>query len=334
MNPSAFWSCSYLPWELPLAFDFTPRRLWGITGATPRADRFLPANLCSYSRTFYEKALQATRDKDIFLIADCCDSNRRLADALEETFPSKVFLLSLPHARKHWPFFSAELKRLASFLEVKREVTLEWEKLERAYTSIEDLRKIWQKLEERKRQGKVTALTYFHALRALNTLPCQEAEPEIISALGVPVRPPRLRTFLLGTSLDDEEVWRLFDELGLRVVGDDLCYGEKQFETSPELERSDPFGSLARGVLSRPPCPRFTDLEDRWEGLLRKMLERNTEAVIFFATKYCDAYSYDRPILGEKLRASGIPLLILEQDYTQRTDQQLRTRLEAFCERL
>src|SRR5690606_17561484 len=114
---------------------------WAKTGATPGADRFLPANLCSYARAFYEGALQLAQSEDIFLLVDCCDSNRRLADALEETFPGKIFLLSLPRSRKYWSFFSAELERLSYVLESRNGNTLSWERLESAYARVEELRK-------------------------------------------------------------------------------------------------------------------------------------------------------------------------------------------------
>jgi len=321
----ALWNCSYLPPELPLQAGFIPVRLKAKSGTTPRADRFLSANLCSYARAFLEQAL-SNGDDSLFLIADCCDSVRRLADALMRSFPGRVFLLFLPRSPEHWPFFAGELRRLWEFLLEASERKLKENSLWEAIEVTAERRAKLREMEKGKFRGKIQPLDYFHALQSLNDFSQKfEPAPENESSEN--------RAFLLGTNLDDQEIWEIFQELNLRIVGDDLCYGEKQGEMIWQSREGDPFDFLARLYLSRPPCPRMKNLEERWGDLSEKIRGRDVKGVLLFPTKYCDPFFYDLPILGEMFRESGIPFVVLEQDYSQRPSQQLRTRIEAMLEK-
>ncbi|MCR4433825.1 MAG: 2-hydroxyacyl-CoA dehydratase family protein [Caldiserica bacterium] len=321
----ALWNCSYLPLELPLAFEFMPVRMTGKTGTTPRADRFLPVNLCSYARSFLEESL-LMKDESVFLLADCCDSVRRLADALEHEFPGKVFLLFLPRSQDNWEFFREELRRLQGFLSQLKGTSLKDGQILEATEIVAQRRERFREWEALKREGLIRPLDYFHALQALNDF-SQDLEPVKVSPSG------GAKVFLLGTNLDDEEVWEIFEELELRIVGDDLCYGEKQGEISCGFSRGDPLEPLALSYLSRPPCPRMRNLEERFSDLLQKIEERKVDGVLLFPTKYCDSFFYDLPLLHDMLRERGIPFVVLEQDYSQRPAEQLRTRIEAMLEK-
>ncbi|MCR4428559.1 MAG: 2-hydroxyacyl-CoA dehydratase family protein [Caldiserica bacterium] len=321
---TAFFNCSYLPLEIPLAFGLTPVRIKGVTGRTPRADRFLPVTLCSYARSFLEEALK--QKGSLFILVDCCDSVRRLADALEVEFPGKVFLSFLPRAPENWGFFAGELEKLWKFLAEYLGVHPENANLTEALERLQRRREVLRGWIKFQREGVVDPLDYFHAIQAFNDFRMAMDPPELKSK-------GKSRIFLLGNSIDEEEVWSILAEMGARVVGDDLCYGEKQAEIEIEAEGEPTLESLSRAYLSRPPCPRMWNLDDRYEDLISKVKERKVDCALLFPTKYCDSFLYDLPLLREGLRKSGIPSIVLEQDYSQKPAQQLRTRIEALLEK-
>lgn len=321
---TAFFNCSYLPLEIPVSFGLTPVRLKGFTGKTPKADRFLPITLCSYARSFLEEALK--QEEGIFILVDCCDSVRRLADALEVQFPGRVLLLFLPRSPENWGFFKEELKKLWAFLKKYSPLEPDNVNLCNGLEVLKNRRKILKEWIKFQREGVLNPLDYFHGIQAFNDLRKMLNHPE-------PIPEGKYRIFLVGNSLDEEEVWEIFSEMGARVVGDDLCYGEKQAEVEINFEGEITLDDLSKVYLSRPPCPRMKNLNDRYHNLISKVEEREADCLLLFPTKYCDSFLYDIPLLKEALKRRGIASIVLEQDYTQKPSQQLRTRIEALLEK-
>jgi len=49
-------------------------------------------------------------------------------------------------------------------------------------------------------------------------------------------------------------------------------------------------------------------------------------------TKFCDPEEFDYPIFKKRLEAKNIPHVYLETDLELETDEQARTRIQAFVE--
>ena len=50
--------------------------------------------------------------------------------------------------------------------------------------------------------------------------------------------------------------------------------------------------------------------------------------------KFCDPEEYDQPYYEADLRQSGIPFLTIEIDQQNASYEQIRTRVQTFCEML
>ena len=81
----------------------------------------------------------------------------------------------------------------------------------------------------------------------------------------------------------------------------------------------------ARALLGQIPCMRMTDKSGR------KQLynDPGLQGVVYHTVKFCDYYGFEYAQLKEEL---SVPLLKLESDGTRQSQEQLRTRLEAFAE--
>ncbi len=278
--------------------------------------------------------MRQAKTEDLFLLADCCDADRRLADALEASFPGQTFLLFLPRAEESWPELANELRRLAGFLAEKSGRPMEEEALRGAIIEEEALRQNRRRLHERQSLGSISPMSYYEALRSWYGCNPEECVPLNGGSTEESSDPgERAPIILLGNSLDVRSFWRMLEELSFTVVGDDLCYGEKLSQVQVQVG-VEPFEALARAYLARPPCPRTQRLEERWDDVLRRGIDRGAIGAIFIPTKFCDYYAYELPILVPRLRAAGLPTLVLEMDYGQVSSEQLRTRLEAFRESL
>ena len=81
----------------------------------------------------------------------------------------------------------------------------------------------------------------------------------------------------------------------------------------------------ARALLGQIPCMRMTDKS----GRKRLYNDPGLAGVVYHTVKFCDYYGFEYAQLKEEL---SVPLLKLESDGTRQSQEQLRTRLEAFAE--
>ena len=94
-------------------------------------------------------------------------------------------------------------------------------------------------------------------------------------------------------------------------------------------EDTDDFDELmegyARALLGQLPCMRMTDLS------ARKALYNAPDlaGVVYHTIKFCDYYGFEYADIKEKL---AVPIVKIESDGTRQSQEQLRTRLEAFAE--
>jgi benzoyl-CoA reductase/2-hydroxyglutaryl-CoA dehydratase subunit BcrC/BadD/HgdB len=105
-------------------------------------------------------------------------------------------------------------------------------------------------------------------------------------------------------------------------------------------ETADPL----EGIVSRYlhiHCPRSyipagasreADLENRFGYIGEFVKAWRADGVIFYIIRYCDTCELDGPDLREYLNGRGIPVLMIEDDYSTSTLGQLRTRVQAFLE--
>ena len=61
--------------------------------------------------------------------------------------------------------------------------------------------------------------------------------------------------------------------------------------------------------------------------------EWKADGCIFYVIRYCDSHGFDIPDARDLLKSRGIPVLVLEGDYTLMKEQ-LKTRIQAFLEML
>ncbi len=99
--------------------------------------------------------------------------------------------------------------------------------------------------------------------------------------------------------------------------------------------QKDLLGGLAKSYLNRPSCPRMSDRVTERADFLREMAERfKVDGVIFQKIRYCDLWGGESIYLEKILKELNIPLLSLEREYTLSGVGQLKTRVQAFLERI
>ena len=93
--------------------------------------------------------------------------------------------------------------------------------------------------------------------------------------------------------------------------------------------------SIAVSYLNRPSCPGMCDQVDERNDYVKEMVEQfNVDGVIFQRMRYCDLWGGQILTLRQELKEADIPLLELEREYILGSTGQLKTRAQAFLERI
>lgn len=340
-------TCAYTPLPLIDAAGLVPFRILPMGAAPDRAGGVLHDNICPHVKRVLDRALAGDLPELAgVVLMNSCDAMRRLADAWQTAGPGdEVILVDLPvdGSQNAAAYFAGELDRLANRLAAwsGREVTTD--AVTRSVERYNNLAAGLDRLAERAARDALPGGR--RALQEMANRSVTEPAAECLVALKRLAEAPdppqgrdsRVPVLLFGNVLPDPEAFDLFEACGCRIVADDVCTGARQMAPIQLDGGEDVMRTLARWILSRPPCART--LETDQPGLLaRHVLKRAEECgargVIAHVMKFCDPYLARLPAVREALRQADLPLLVLEGDCTLRSLGQHRTRIEAFAEML
>ena len=74
--------------------------------------------------------------------------------------------------------------------------------------------------------------------------------------------------------------------------------------------------------------------DERFNRILDLARDFRVDGVISQIIRYCVSYAHDLPLLTERLKAQGIPVLALDVEYGTSGSGQIQTRVQAFLEML
>ncbi len=345
--------CCFVPLEILSAFDLVPYRIHGnVTKPIEQADTCLETTLCPYVRSCFDLALKGEYDfLDGLVVPHTCDTIQRIYDIWKyyRSFPYFHFI-NVPHmiAPSSYEFFKNELKIFIKSLEKFTGQTLTSERLEEAIQLHNENRSLLRQLYElRKPQPPLVSGTNVTKILIIGMgIPVEEYNT-LVKRLIKEVQEYPLdgnkqfpRILVYGNEIDDIAFIKLIEDSGAYVVMDDLCTGSRTFWKDVKLT-PDPLDGIAEHYLRDISCPRTyipkmetrqKDLDNRFGYLRNFITEFKVKGAIFYIIRYCDTYDLEAPDVRDYLKEQGIPVLVLEDEYTMVSIGQLRTRIQAFLE--
>jgi benzoyl-CoA reductase subunit C len=340
--------CSFVPEEILHAADILPYRVRAPGCAeTSMADVYLSQVNCTFVRACLDLVLQDSYGfLDGLVFTWSCDHIRRLYDLVREIKPTAFPLLhfiDVPHkdSEEAVTLFAEELTKFKENLETTFAIEISDARLRDAIEATNETRTLLRRLYEFRRRehppltgtdtlnvvlaATVTPRSYYNNL--LRTLLRDLDEREVISD-------HRARLLVAGGGCDDPAWFRIIEELGGLIVADTTCFGSRYFWEPVELD-DDPIRGLARSYLRRSLCPRMVEkVEDRARFVEEMTKRSRADGVIYQHIRYCDLWGGEQLPMRKKLKEANIPLLILDREYRLGTRGQLKTRVQAFLERL
>jgi benzoyl-CoA reductase/2-hydroxyglutaryl-CoA dehydratase subunit BcrC/BadD/HgdB len=146
----------------------------------------------------------------------------------------------------------------------------------------------------------------------------------------------RARIMIVGGELDDPEYIKIIEEQGGLVVTDSTCFGTRLMWRPVDEDNLDPVQALASYyIYDRPSCPRmYGDQERRIDYTRELAKEFNVDGIIGERLLFCDQWLVEHYMTSLDLKDDGIPFMALDREYILSGKGQLRTRVQAFLEKL
>ena len=345
--------CSFVPLEIITATGIVPFRILGnAEEPITKADTYITSAACPFLRSCFDIAFKGEYD---FLdgIVSCysCEGVENCFPIWRYYFkPAYAYIIDMPHGLNPWDFrfFREEIDAFKRHFEAFAGCEITEESLRRAIHLHNENRALVRELYDLRKEEPplLTGSEVIQTLVAAMSVPvneCNDLLRSVIDEVRQRVEQPNkgsVRLFIWGSPIDNARFMKLIEECGANVVMDDLCVGSRHYWADVEAT-DDIVGGLSRRYLDGVRCPRTLresggtykeDNELRFNHLKKWLTEFQIDGAILQTIRFCDPCGWEIPDLKVYLEEQGVPVLILEHEYSVAAIETLRTRIEAFIE--
>ncbi|OPY78642.1 MAG: R-phenyllactate dehydratase beta subunit [Syntrophorhabdus sp. PtaU1.Bin058] len=333
-----------VPEEIIYAFDFLPVSLIGTDKPLKKAPSRLPDNACSLARSNLELALSYEGDLfDGFVLPQVCDTTQHLSDIWRISFPGKYVESYLaprqvdrPSAR-YW--VKEEIERLIASLSNWSGKSINDKALNDAIAITNENKRLLQEMYEikKKNPGTITNKQFFSMVKLAMQVDKAEFN-KTLKNIKASLKPKKGKNYtdviLVGITCDPPEVYDIFDEAKLNVIGDTLVTGSRYLQgIAPQ--NGNPVEALTeRHMKNGFFSPIHDNVYKHFEEVKALYKATGAKAIIYVHIEFCESQEYDLPDLKKMIRQEGMPMHILDTEYQTVSLSHLRTRLQAFFESL
>jgi benzoyl-CoA reductase/2-hydroxyglutaryl-CoA dehydratase subunit BcrC/BadD/HgdB len=128
----------------------------------------------------------------------------------------------------------------------------------------------------------------------------------------------------------------LIEGMNAIIVGEESCVGERGSRGHVHVS-DESIEGMINAIVNRYleiDCAIFTPNTDRLEHIKSMAKEYNADGVILYILNFCSPYLIESLTVEKELEDAGIPAIRIETDYSQEDIGQIKTRIEAFIERI
>ncbi len=342
------WLCTYVPEEVIHAAGVLPIRIVGDSTETDLEDgtAYFYVNNCSFSRSCLQLGLRNEYDFLNGVVGgSTCDGARRLFD-LWRSYVGTPFHHVLTVPRKYTEaaqdLYYSQVKQFKEHLEEFLGVQITDEALRHSIAVYNESRMLLKSLYELRKLNAppITGAETMDVLNASFRMPKElfnEYLRELLDELSRSESAHKgiARLMVTGSVMTNPEFVKSIENLGGLVVADELCTSTRYW-SDPVILDGDrtPLQAISQRYLSNFPCARMFPSDERFDRILELVRDFRVDGVISQIIRFCTPYAHDLPLLTDRLRAQGIPILALDVEHGSSGSGQIQTRVQAFLEML
>ena len=345
--------CCYPPLEIMTALDFLPVRILGdMDEPITIADGYLPTVMCIFYRSCFDCGMKGHYDfLDGFVGAHACDGAERTSHIWKHYIKSPCnFFLDIPHTshKEAVDYFKHQLGYFKETLEEFAGKKTDLDRLKETISLHNEQRSLVRDLYNLRKPDPplINGSEMLEVIMSLMMVPIEEGNAllkDVIEEVKARKDLPEKKTGRLlvwGSLIDNTAFTDLIESSGFNIVVEDTALGARPFWHDIEITE-DPLEGLAKHYLQEIKCPRTfsktgasyqEDLDNRFSYLKDFVKYWNVNGVFGNIIRNCDIHGYEVPAVKDYLEGLGLPVLIIEQDYSTAAFESLRTRFQAFAE--
>jgi len=348
--------CVFVPEELVLAVDAVCVGLCaGAEFGFDEAEKYLPRNTCSLIKSAFGfklgKVCPYIESSDLIVGENTCDGKKKAYESYKDIV-GNLYVMDLPQMKstEGRALLKAEYKKFALKMEEisGRKITVE--SLLKGIEIANNKRKAIHRLSAL-RSVDPTPISGLDALLAnqiyfyddpirftasVNAL-CDEVEARIKEGIGVASK-GTARILLSGCpmAVPNWKVPFIIENSNAVIVGEEMCTGERGTQNLVEA-KGKTVDELIDNIVDRYfkiDCAVFTPNPNRLEHVKEMVKKYNADGVLHYGLQFCQPYQMESKVIERELEKDGIPVLLIETDYSQEDAGQIKTRVDAFVERI
>ena len=334
---------AYFPMELVDAAGGYPVQLWGNNLPIENADAYLQSYCCSVGRSVLELELRGiAKMVKAYAFTSLCDTLVNLREIYRRTFDKPTVELSIPITRTveaRNQYLKSVVRSVIDGLEEITGKKMTPETLQRASARFGHTRLLQRRLYRMRREnpGLIKNHDFYTVIKAGFFLPVDIYNAMLEGLLDnlIQVDGPlnsRPKLLLSGMVFDPIAIYQILDESDVSIVDDDFANGWRSV-AKEDLKTENLAAGITEYLFNPTPCSCIYNPDnDRHSYLLKKVEESGADGVLFWYLKFCEPDAFDRPQLMKRLKDEGIPVAFIDLELTMTNFDQLKTRVNAFCE--
>ncbi|MHB1127601.1 MAG: double-cubane-cluster-containing anaerobic reductase [Bacillota bacterium] len=320
----------------------------------PDGEKYLPRNLCPLIKAVMGAKTSRTcpyfESADLIVGETTCDGKKKCWEIMGEHIP--VYVMDLPQMKrsKDTAAWAEEISGFVNKIELLTGNKVSAEALAEKIDLTNKKRAVLQRLYNARKaspvpiSGKdcllITQLAFFDdperfIVKASEL--CNELEQRVAEGAGVfPADAPRVMIAGTPQAIPNWQLHHIIESAGAAVVCEETCTGTRYFEnlvTPAGNTLAEQIQALAKRYM-KINCACFTPNEGRIDDIKRLVKEYHIDGVIYYNLQFCHGYNVEYRKVERALKEEGIPVMMVETDYSGNDAEQVRTRVEAFLEML
>ena len=348
--------CVFVPEEIVLALNALCIGLCaGAELGFEAAEQYLPRNTCSLIKSAFgfklAKACPYIEATDMIVGENTCDGKKKAYESYKDIV-GNLYVMDIPQMKSQSgrDLLMAEFKKFAAAVEELTGNKLSVENLKKGIETVNNKRQAVLRLSKLRAANPVPisgldvllanqVFFYDDPVRFTNSVHaiCDELEKRIENGVGVFTKEtPRILISGCPMAIPNWKIPHILETSGATIVGEEMCTGERGTQNLTDINGNS-VEKLIDNIVDRYmkiDCAIFTPNQSRYEHIKEMAEKYQADGVLHYSLQFCQPYSHESIPFGKELENDGIPVLNLETDYSQEDVGQLKTRIEAFIERI
>jgi benzoyl-CoA reductase/2-hydroxyglutaryl-CoA dehydratase subunit BcrC/BadD/HgdB len=348
--------CTFVPEELVIAGNGVMVGLCaGADFAVEAVENYLPRNLCALIKSTFGFKLGGVcpylEASDMIVGENTCDGKKKAWEVFNGLVRN-LYVMDMPQTKNDQArtVLRAEYRKFKTVMEELTGATITVEGLKKAIAVVNAKRKAVHRLSALRAadpapiSGLDSLLVnqiffYEDPVRftgQINEL-SDELEARVKDKTGVAApKTPRILVSGCPMAVPNWKIPSIVEASGAVIVGEESCVGERGTRNLVN-DGGATVDALIDNMVDRYldiDCAIFTPNNERLDHIREMARTYKADGIILYALQFCAPYTVEAMGIEKELEKAGIPAIRIETDYSQEDVGQLKTRIQAFIERL